>query len=258
MQAVLAFYGEGLSRILKVVQTAGPEGEKVYRDLIGDDVIRGLLLIHDLHPLDLEARLRDALNKVRPYLRSHGGNVELVSLDNGRARLRLQGTCESCPSSAITLELAIRQAIEQACPDLIHFDVEGVTSSSSPMSAQRVKRAGVDWEAIQEGAQLAEGNWLPIRVGRTRVVVCRVDQTLYAYRNRCPACNLPFDAGSLEQGFLSCSLGHRYDIVHAGRCVDVPSAYLEPFPLLVEGEVVKIALNRDGLDPSTEAAARTF
>ena len=258
MEAVLAFYGQGLSRILKIVQTAGPEGEKVYRDLIGDDVIRGLLLIHDLHPLDLEARLRDALDKVRPYLRSHGGNVELVSLDSGRARLRLQGTCESCPSSGITLELAIRQAIEQACPDLIHFDVEGVTSNSAPKSAQGVKRTGVDWEAIQEAAQLAEGDWLPIRVGRTRVVVCRVSQTLYAYRNRCPACNLPFDAGSLEQGFLSCSLGHRYDIVHAGRCVDVPSAYLEPFPLLVEGEVVKIALNRDGLDASTESASRTF
>ncbi|MBV8584688.1 MAG: NifU family protein, partial [Verrucomicrobia bacterium] len=88
MEAVLAFYGQGLSRILKVVQTAGPEGEKVYRDLIGDDVVRGLLLIHDLHPLDLEARLRDALDKVRPYLRSHGGNVELVSLDSSRARLR--------------------------------------------------------------------------------------------------------------------------------------------------------------------------
>jgi Fe-S cluster biogenesis protein NfuA/nitrite reductase/ring-hydroxylating ferredoxin subunit len=258
MEAVLAFYGQGLNRILKIVQTAGPERKNVYRDLIGDDIVRGLLLIHDLHPLDLETRLRDALDRVRPYLRSHGGNVELVSLESGRARLRLQGTCESCPSSAITLELAIRQAIEQACPDLIHFDVEGVTSNSAPKSAQGVKRTGADWEAIEEVAQLAEGDWLPVRVGRTRVVVCRVNQTLYAYRNRCPACNLPFDAGSLDQGFLSCSLGHRYDIVRAGRRVDVPGAYLEPFPLLVEEGVVKIALNRDGLDATTEAASRTF
>src|SRR5215469_18392370 len=123
MEAVLAFYGHGLNRILQVVSRAGPDGLKVYQDLIHDDVIKGFLLIHDLHPLDLETRLREALDKVRPYLRSHGGNVELISLENDIAKLQLQGTCKSCASSSVTLELAIRHAIEQACPDLVHFEV---------------------------------------------------------------------------------------------------------------------------------------
>src|SRR4029077_11702936 len=125
-EAVLAFYGQGLSRILQVVNKAGPEGGKVYRELIHDDVIKGLLLIHDLPPLDLEARLRDALDKVRPYLKSHGGDVEVISFEDGIAKFRLQGTFKSCASSSVTLELAIRHAIEQACPDLVHFEVEGV------------------------------------------------------------------------------------------------------------------------------------
>src|ERR1700746_3570624 len=66
MEALLGFYGQGLSRILEVVNEAGPEGRKVYRDLIHDDVIKGLLLIHDLNPLDLETRLAEALEKARP------------------------------------------------------------------------------------------------------------------------------------------------------------------------------------------------
>ena len=257
MEAVLAFYGQGLSRVLMIAQNAGPEGQKVYRDLIRDDVIKGLLLIHDIHPLDLEARLRDALERVRPYLRSHGGDVDLISLENARARLRFQGTCESCPSSWVTLELAIRQAIEQACPDLVHFEVEGVKANSIPSSAPDAKRTAAGWEILENAEQLAEGDWVPVRVGKTRVVVCKLNQNLYAYRNRCPACNLPFDAGSLEGGFLSCSLDHRYDIVHAGRGIDVPSAHLEPFPLLVEEGVVRIALNRHGLDATTEPIARS-
>src|SRR5215469_11673990 len=81
MEAVLGFYGQGLSRILQVIK-ASSDGRRVYQDLI-----------HDLHPLDVEARLRGALDRVRPYLRSHGGNVELISLENGVAKLRLQGTC---------------------------------------------------------------------------------------------------------------------------------------------------------------------
>jgi Fe-S cluster biogenesis protein NfuA len=158
MEAVLAFYGQGLSRILQIARDAGPEGGKVYRDLIHDDIIRGFLLIHDLHPLTLEARLREALDEVRPYLKSHGGNVELINLENDIARLRLQGTCKSCASSSVTLELAIRHAVEQACPDLVHFEVEGVVPDKGPAPGlPPSRRTTADWAVIQNVQQLAEG-----------------------------------------------------------------------------------------------------
>ncbi len=150
MEATLAFYGQGLARILQVVSESGAEGEKAYQHLINDKVVRGLLLIHDLHPADLETRLRDALDQVRPYLESHGGNVELISLTGQTARLRLEGTCKSCASSAVTLELAIRQAIEEACPDLIGFDVEGIPQEEASQStvARPAERAKPNWLAL--------------------------------------------------------------------------------------------------------------
>jgi Fe-S cluster biogenesis protein NfuA/nitrite reductase/ring-hydroxylating ferredoxin subunit len=245
MEAMLAFYGHGLSRILQVVNEADSEGRKVYRELIHDDVIKGLLLIHDLHPLDLAARLRDALDKVRPYLKSHGGNVELISLENNVAKLRLQGTCQSCASSAVTLELAIKHAIEQACPDLLHFEVEGVVEKPLPTGSQPAQRTTSDWRVVEPAQQLADGAWMPIRLGEMRLVICKVNETFYAYRNRCPACNMPFDAGTLDGGLLSCSLGHHYDLLHAGRCAEIPSAHLDPFPLLAEDGAIKVALTRE-------------
>ena len=251
MESVLGFYGTGLKRILQVVSEDGPEGRKVFRDLIRDDVVKGLLLIHDLHPLNLEDRLLEALDKVRPYLKSHGGNVELISLENDVARLRLQGTCESCASSSVTLELAIRHAIEQACPDLAHFEVEGVAQDKSAASLVS-RRAVTDWTVVKSAHQLEEGAWMPVRIGDVRLVVCKVNDTLYAYRNRCPACNMPLDTGSFEGGFLSCALNHRYDVVHAGRCAEIPSAHLDPLPLLVEENVVKVALTKEVVDVSAE------
>jgi len=257
MESVLGFYGAGLKRILQVVSEDGPEGRKVFRDLIRDEVVKGLLLIHDLHPLNLETRLLEALDKVRPYLKSHGGNVELISLENDVARLRLQGTCQSCASSSVTLELAIRHAIEQACPDLVHFEVEGITQDKSAASLVS-RRAVTDWTVIKSADQLEEGAWMPVRIGDMRLVICKVSDTFYAYRNRCPACNMPLDTGSFEGGFLSCALNHRYDVVHAGRCAEIPSAHLDPLPLLVQENVVKVALTKEVVDAPSETVQQNI
>jgi Fe-S cluster biogenesis protein NfuA len=124
LQSVLAFYGEGLGRLLELIEQTGEPGKELLHRFVQEPAISGLLFIHGLHPVDLHTRLQQALDKVRPYLESHGGNVELLSLENGYARLRLRGACKACPSSSITLELAVRRALEEACPDLLGFNVE--------------------------------------------------------------------------------------------------------------------------------------
>ena len=91
-----------------------------------DDLVSGLLMIHDLYPVPIEERVTAALDSVRPYMESHGGNVELLGVEDGVARLRLEGSCKSCRASSSTLELAVRQALEAAAPDLEGMDVEGV------------------------------------------------------------------------------------------------------------------------------------
>jgi Fe-S cluster biogenesis protein NfuA len=70
--------------------------------------------------------VRQALEGVRPYLGSHGGDVELLGVEDGVARLRLAGTCNGCPSSTVTLQNAIEEALLKAAPDLERIDAEGV------------------------------------------------------------------------------------------------------------------------------------
>jgi Fe-S cluster biogenesis protein NfuA/nitrite reductase/ring-hydroxylating ferredoxin subunit len=243
LESVLAFYGHGLERILQLVANAGPDGQKIYHDLVHDNVVRGLLIIHDLHPVAIENRLRDALDKVRPYLRSHGGNVELISLTNDVARLRLQGTCKSCASSTVTLELAIRHAIEEACPDLVGFEVEGAPAQSTGATViPDAQRVTPDWVVIDNALQLDDEAGMSVRVGDLRLVICKVNGDLYAYRNNCPTCNMPLNTRMLDSGLLQCGLGHQYDVRQAGRCPDNPNVHLDPFPLLILDDVVKVAV----------------
>ena len=114
VQALLDMYGEGLSRIV----AAGPVP-------VEDELVAHLLLLHGLHPVALEQRVQGALEEVRPYLAAHGGGVELLGVDEGVVRLRLQGACNGCPSSAVTLKLAVEEAIERAAPDIERIEAEG-------------------------------------------------------------------------------------------------------------------------------------
>ena len=78
-----------------------------------------LLLVHGLHPESLERRVEAALVSVRPFLAQHGGDVELLGIDEdvGAVKLRLLGSCDGCPSSASTLRGAVEVAIAEAAPE---------------------------------------------------------------------------------------------------------------------------------------------
>jgi Fe-S cluster biogenesis protein NfuA len=122
---VLELYGAGLERILGVIADAGEGAVHIRNALLDDGVVASLLLIHGLYPIPLEERIAEAVESVRPFLASHGGGVEILSVEDGVARLRLQGSCNGCPASASTLEHALKEAIDEAAPDLLALEVEG-------------------------------------------------------------------------------------------------------------------------------------
>jgi Fe-S cluster biogenesis protein NfuA len=126
VSSVVQLYGEGLERIMGRLLQDGGETRRVAASLTDDPLLATLLLIHDLHPVPLAERVTQALDSVRPYMESHGGNVELRSLVDGVATINLQGSCSDCSASSMTLELAIKQALEEAAPDLVELVVEGI------------------------------------------------------------------------------------------------------------------------------------
>jgi Fe-S cluster biogenesis protein NfuA len=131
VRLVVELYGAGLER---TVALAGPE---VLQRLAGDELVASLLILHGLHPKDTETRVVEALDQVRPYLGSHAGGVELLGIDpEGVVHLRLQGSCDGCPSSVQTVKLAIERAIEEAAPEVVGVEVENLTREREPRLLQ--------------------------------------------------------------------------------------------------------------------------
>jgi Fe-S cluster biogenesis protein NfuA len=123
VQALMDFHGAAMEKLMDRLAAAGEPGLQMIHSLAQDDLVASLLLLYGLHPRDLESRVAEALEKVRPYLQSHGGNVELLGIADGIVRLRLDGSCHGCPSSAQTLKQTIEEAIFEIAPDVAAIEV---------------------------------------------------------------------------------------------------------------------------------------
>jgi Fe-S cluster biogenesis protein NfuA len=121
---LLDFHATGIDRMMEITSENGDIGWNIIEKFGRDPLVCHMLLLHGQHPLDLDARVRDALEKVRPYLHSHGGNVELIEIADGAVRLKLTGSCNGCPSSTVTLKTAIETAIHETAPDVTSIQCE--------------------------------------------------------------------------------------------------------------------------------------
>ncbi len=251
---VIAMYGDGLTRIMEVIAGSREAGATILDELSQDGAVASLLLIHDLYPVSLEERVLEALDTVRPYMESHGGNVELVELRDGVAHLALQGSCNGCAASRATLETAIEQALEEHAPDLAGLEVEGVTEKAAgfslPMAAPSMAEASTPafelpvvqaappprWIDLSEGARPHPGRVSEVRIGGETLVLADIGGSLLAYVDECASCGAPLGAGQLAGGLLRCpSCEVEFDLPRAGRAAGGEPLQLRPVPLLQDG-----------------------
>ena len=254
VRLLVGMYGDGLAAIMAALADAGEPGRAIVDRLTADPLVEGLLLLHGLHPLDVDARIQRALDQVRPYQGSHAGGVQYLGVTDGVARLRLEGSCHGCPSSTVTVRLAIEGAVQDAAPEVSAVVVEGMTAPPGPALLQIGPRpAG----ALGGGPPSAGagGEWVPLPdigppssrpvtaiAGDLAVLVCAVRGTLYAYRDECPACGSPLGGGTLAREVLTCPCGSRYDVCRAGTGLDGLAAHLDPLPLLADSQGVRVAV----------------
>jgi Fe-S cluster biogenesis protein NfuA len=135
LRLVSELYGAGFARAVQLVKEHDPGMVDL---LAADELVGSLLLVQGLHPESLGTRVESALASVRPFLAQHGGDVELLGIDDelSAVKLRLLGSCDGCPSSASTLKGAVETAIVDAAPEITRIVVEEPTKDpiSAPVS----------------------------------------------------------------------------------------------------------------------------
>jgi Fe-S cluster biogenesis protein NfuA/nitrite reductase/ring-hydroxylating ferredoxin subunit len=261
VRIVVDLYGAGIERLLEVVHDAGALSDDVLDRLAADELVSGLLLVHGLHPYAAEDRIARALEDVRPYLGSHGGDVELLELTpEGIVRLRMLGSCDGCPSSAVTLQLAVEGAITAAAPEVAGIEIAEAPAETPsgliPLDALTVRLrdpaipGGSSWEPVVAEA-LPSGSLVAITVAGVDLALCRVGAETYAYRDRCPACATALAPAAIERrlgdsvgtAVLTCGgCRQHFDVCRAGAGLDDPGLHLDPIPLLEREGIIEVAV----------------
>lgn len=109
LQAVMALHASGLDRLLDLARASGAPGEALIERFARDRHVRTLLLLHDLHPWDINKRIQEALA-------AHNGRVEILHVDDSAVQVRVDGP--------VSLVRTVEDALREAAPDIETILVE--------------------------------------------------------------------------------------------------------------------------------------
>lgn len=261
-------YGAALERIIAITAETDPE---LVDRFAADDLVASLMLVHGLHPHGLERRIENALDSVRPYLGSHGGDVALLEVADRQGgpvvRLQFAGSCKSCPSSAVTLEFAVEDAVRAAAPEIASIEVVAAKPASTSdlisvdslmsrvHSTDTKDRAGAAWHPLPDIEDLGPGEVGGFLVAGVPILGCRIGDDLFAYHDRCGRCQDSMAGAALHrpvgapvgQAVLRCPRCRaHFDVVHAGvgveGTVDASPSHLDPIPLLRRDGALSVAV----------------
>ncbi len=238
--AVEDFHKFGLTKIVQRLK-GDPRGKELLFELVDEPSVYALFAMHGIIRADLSTRVSRVIDMVRPYMQSHGGDVELVEVNGDTAFVKLHGACNGCSMSAVTLRNGVEEALKENVPEITNVEVvpSDPTPAIIPLDAIGIEK-DVGWVKGPNVADISEDRPYRLDTNNTSIIIIKLANQLSAYRNECAHQGLPLDGGILDQeaGTLTCPWhGFCFD-AQSGECFTAPQAQLEPFPLRVEEGVV--------------------
>ena len=125
VQSLMDLHGAALEKALDIVAQAGDPGMSIIDRLGRDALVSSVLILYGLHPEDLETRVMKAVDRVRPQLRKQGCEVEILGVNAGAIRLKVETGSHTCGSTAKTAQATLEGAVYDAAPDLASLVIEG-------------------------------------------------------------------------------------------------------------------------------------
>ena len=251
-------FGEAVARLDDLVVQLEREGDEralallqlidaIHRpalELIADGkadhpIARALLAMYDLAPVDEVVQVEEALDEVRPYVESHGGQLELLGVEDGVVRVSLSGSCQGCAGSEVTLRRGVEQVLRERYPAFHELVAEEPRVVVLPLAGLRRPEFR---EVAADG--LEPGGLRAVEVDGTSVLLANVEGEIYALRNGCAVDGLALEGGKLSGFVLLCPWHNcAYDVRTGKRADGEDGAGLKPVPLALRDDSVQVAVN---------------
>ena len=243
---------EAMRRLIRALK-GDAAAAAALRQAVRDPLVYQVLLFHGLVKEPLEHRVVRALEEVRPFLKTHGGDVELVAVKfPDTVEVRLIGSCQSCPSSGETLSEGVEKSIKALCPEITTVtrvsrgapeasaDGTQVVHFVSPFARQQ----DTGWSDVCALHELLDSAMVSRSVDGRDVLLYRHGDSVSCLDNACAHMGMPLDGGHLEGGTLRCPYHGFVYLLETGECLTVPEVQLAVHAVKIAGERVAVRLRR--------------
>ena len=252
LESLNAIHRAGLTAIVRALR-ADPRGKELLFELVDDAAVRMILSMHGIiRAADPMTVARRVLETIRPGIKSHGGDVELVRIEDGVAYVRLSGACNGCSMAGVTMRDGVEKALVEGVAEVTSVEV----LPNEPAGPELLQITKIEPGGGGDAAPaMAEAGWFKtfpverIAVGTleamsltpsegepVEVIVVNAAGQMAAYVNACAHQGLPLDNAIVDatEGTLTCPWhGFCYDST-SGECLTMPGAQLEQLPLRVQ------------------------
>ncbi|MDQ7051271.1 MAG: NifU family protein [Enterobacterales bacterium] len=245
-----ALHKEAITKIIKSVKKV-PEAMNALKGAVSDELVYSVLRHLGIVKASLQERVEDALESVRPFLGSHGGNVELVELiPPNKVTIRLLGACDGCPASGLTLREGVEKAIKERCPEITEITKARGGSLAKPVDGIPVHFISPFANSEDEGwVYAAEFEEVPeklikiVTVSGNELILSRFDDKISCFQNACAHLGMPLDMGEIREGILICP-HHAFEYsLESGECLTAPQVQLQTHAVRVVGNKVEVKLS---------------
>ena len=248
VEAVDALNAEAFRRLIRHLREV-PGMAEALRAAAADEVVYAVLRRHGILRPSLQERVEAALDSVRPMLASHGGDAELVSVEDGVAVVRFLGACDGCPASALSFHAGVKKAIQEAVPEIREVrQAKGTGGGGAAGGGVRFTSpfaAGLEgsWRAALALAELADGATRMIELDGRGLILSRFGDRVSCFLNACAHMGMAMDGGEIAEGILTCPYhGFRYSL-ETGECLTAPEVQLTPQPVRLREGTIEVSLS---------------
>ncbi len=126
MQTLMELHGAALDRSLEIIVGTGDSGMRIVDEMARDPLVGSVLVLHGLHPDDLETRVAKTVERLQTKLQRDGSQVELLGIEDGAVSVKVTPPEHACASTSKTLRTAIEDAIYGAAPDIASLTITGL------------------------------------------------------------------------------------------------------------------------------------
>jgi Fe-S cluster biogenesis protein NfuA/nitrite reductase/ring-hydroxylating ferredoxin subunit len=227
---------------------------------------RALLAMYDLVPVEDRIQVEEALDEVRPYIESHGGELELLDVEDGVVHVRMSGACHGCAGSAMTLRRGIEEKLRERYAGFVEIvahepedtngssshgellQIEGTNGSSGSGLLQIEGLRRPVFEEVGPLADFPPGAIHVTEVAGISMIIINIDGEPYAFKNGCtvdPDRPMELDGARLAGTVIVCPWHNcAYDARSGRRVDDRPDERpLAVVPVAVRDGVLQVAVN---------------